>query len=114
MGKHLKRDPNQTQEEKIEASRTWMQRFVAEQWHAVFRGDGKIGYCSCGRPLEKIDEMTYRCSSGFPVYSLREGNVFKDKYGNLYIAALPHDSEAMMQARENTTGTENTGKGKCR
>jgi hypothetical protein len=111
MGR-LKRIPNQTQEQKAEASRTWIQRFVATQWHAVFRGDGKIGYCSCGRGLEKIDDMTYRCESGFPVYSLREGNVFKDKYGNLYIAAIPHDNEAMKEMRENTTGTVNTGKGK--
>ncbi len=108
--KHL----SQEEKEKHEASRTWIQRFVAEKWHAVFRGDGTIGYCSCGRPLEKIDDMTYRCSSGFPVYSLREGNVFKDKYGNLYIAAIPHNDEAMKQTRENTTGTKNTGKGKCR
>ena len=110
----LARDRTLTQEEKFQASRTWMQRFVASKWHAVFRGDGTIGYCSCGRPLEKIDDSTYRCSSGFPVYSLREGNVFKDKYGNLYVAVMPHSEEEAKLLRENETGTENKGKGKRR
>jgi hypothetical protein len=99
-------------QDRAELSRQWMQRFAASQWKAVFRGDGKIGYCSCGRPLERIDASTFRCSSGFPVYSLREGSVFKDKFGQLYIAPIPHNDEQAKHMRENTTETEQTGMGK--
>lgn len=62
----------------------------ASTWHAVFRKDGQIGYCSCGRPLVRISDTEFRCSAGYPQYSLEEGSVFIGKDGMLYIEPKPH------------------------
>ena len=46
--------------------------------------------CSCGRELITLDENTYKCSGGFPIYRFDEGSVFLDKFGNLCIKKLSH------------------------
>lgn len=41
--------------------------------------------CSCGRELIKMDEETYKCAGGFPIYRIASGGVFIDKFGQLWL-----------------------------
>lgn len=41
--------------------------------------------CSCGRELIQLDDDTYKCPGGYPIYRFDEGDVIKDKFGNLYL-----------------------------
>lgn len=41
--------------------------------------------CCCGYELIKQDEMTYRCTGGNHVYHLEDGDMIKDKYGNMML-----------------------------
>lgn len=51
--------------------------------------DGNIT-CSCGRELVKLDESTYRCAAGWPMYRLDEGDIMKDKNGDLLMRQMEH------------------------
>jgi len=46
--------------------------------------------CSCGQALVKLDEFTYKCPGGYPVYRFQEGSVFIDKWGNLMMKKIDH------------------------
>lgn len=46
--------------------------------------------CSCGRELEQVDETTYRCSAGWPYYRMEDGDIIKDKFGNLLLKGKEH------------------------
>ncbi len=61
---------------------------AADDYWAVEQ-DGVLT-CSCGRELEKMDEFTYKCSGGYPVYRFQTGAVFIDKWGNLMIKKIDH------------------------
>lgn len=57
--------------------------------------DAKTGIlkCSCGNKLEKLDDQTYRCPAGYPIYRFEDGTVVFDKFGNILIQEIPHDPE---------------------
>jgi len=61
----------------------------AEQYHLVELKDGTL-HCSCGSILIQMDETTYRCEGGYPTYSLANGEVMYDKFGNLMLKTKPH------------------------
>jgi len=46
--------------------------------------------CSCGEELEKMDDQTYKCPGGYPVYRFQDGSVFIDKWGNLMMKKIDH------------------------
>lgn len=60
------------------------------EWIAVEHPDGSIR-CSCGRELQQVDEVTWRCSAGYPEYRLDKDDLMKDKWGFLYIKGKSHD-----------------------
>ena len=45
------------------------------------------------RPLEKIDENTWRCTGGYPTYHFDGSAVEYDKEGNIIIRHKPHNSD---------------------
>lgn len=49
--------------------------------------------CSCGNELIKMDEETYRCSGGYPIYRFSDGTLIIDKYGNICIKKMGHGGE---------------------
>ncbi len=49
--------------------------------------------CSCGRELIKLDEETYQCSGGYPIYRFDEGTIIIDKFGNLCIKKIKHGTK---------------------
>ena len=51
--------------------------------------DGNLR-CSCGRPLVKITDTVWRCSFGWPVFRLDQGEVMVDKFGRLMMKNKPH------------------------
>lgn len=55
--------------------------------------DGEAMHCSCGRELNKLVDGTYKCSGGFPIYRPDNGEVMKDKNGDIWLKVLPHVSE---------------------
>ena len=55
----------------------------------VVHSDGHVT-CSCGRELLKLDEGTFKCSGGWPIYRLSEGDIIKDKFGNIMMREIPH------------------------
>lgn len=59
------------------------------QYYPVTYKDGRVT-CSCGRELMKIDEHTYQCTGGYPIYRFDEGDIIKDKFGNLMMKAKEH------------------------
>lgn len=60
-----------------------------DDYYSVVDADG-VMRCSCGRELEQIDEDTYRCPGGYPVYRFSKQEVFIDKFGNLMARRKPH------------------------
>ena len=62
---------------------------ASSQWYSVLHSNGKMR-CSCGRQLVKIDDKTYKCEYGYPMYRFDEGEVMKDKFGNLLLKRLSH------------------------
>ena len=58
------------------------------EWHPVIV-DGKMR-CSCGRELVKVDDNTYKCSYGYPLYRMDMGDIIKDKFGNLLFRGKSH------------------------
>ena len=72
----------------------------AKSWRSVVDPDGKLR-CSCGRELVKMDDTTYRCSAGYPVYRFEDGTFIIDKFGNLLIKTeMPHDPPAGGEKKE--------------
>jgi hypothetical protein len=65
----------------------------AKDYKMVTTARGKLK-CSCGRELIKMDEETYKCSGGFPIYRISSGGVFIDKFGQLWLDnGTPHNPE---------------------
>lgn len=62
---------------------------VAKMYFLVMREDGNM-YCSCGAPISKIDDNTYKCSRGWPIYRPEDGEVMIDKFGNTMLKIKPH------------------------
>ena len=63
-----------------------------DEYWSVVDANG-IMRCSCGRELIKMDEHTYRCAGGYPIYRFEDGTVFIDKWGNLMLKASDHGGE---------------------
>ena len=59
------------------------------EYFLVVNQDGNM-FCSCGRSLNKLDDGTYRCSAGWPIYRPDQGEVMIDKFGNLMLKVMPH------------------------
>lgn len=59
-------------------------------YYAVTYPDGTL-HCSCGATLVKMDEKTYECPGGYPVYRFDEGDILIDKFGNLMFRNKSHD-----------------------
>ena len=59
-----------------------------DKYYAVEQ-DGVLT-CSCGRELVKLDDKTYKCPGGYPIYRFDDGSVYIDKFGNLMIKQIEH------------------------
>lgn len=59
------------------------------QYVPVRHRDGRIT-CSCGRELVKLDETTYQCAGGWPMYRMDAGDIIKTKDGQLLMRELAH------------------------
>lgn len=55
----------------------------------VQREDGQLR-CSCGGELIKLDEHSYKCSGGYPIFRPGDGEIIQDKFGNIYLKMKPH------------------------
>jgi len=64
----------------------------ADEYYSVVGEDGRLT-CSCGRELVKMDEETYMCPGGYPVYKFKNGEVVIDKFGNMMFKKKPHREE---------------------
>ncbi len=51
---------------------------------ARVHADGSI-HCYCGAALNQIDETTYKCPEGNIYFRMELGDIFKDKFGNVYL-----------------------------
>lgn len=67
-----------------------VQKAHRNEYYSVVDDKGKMT-CSCGRELIKLDEHTYKCPGGYPIYRFEDGSVFIDKWGNLMLKAIDHD-----------------------
>ena len=56
-------------------------------------GEDGVLRCSCGRELVQLDERTYACPGGYPIYRFEDGEVVLDKFGNLMFKAKSHEPE---------------------
>ena len=63
-----------------------------EDAYFVVERDGVLT-CSCGRALVKMDDQTYKCPGGYPVYRFQDGSVFIDKWGNLMMKKIDHGGQ---------------------
>ena len=63
--------------------------YTNDEYYSVEDKDGVLR-CSCGNELIKIDETTYQCSGGYPIYRIDDNTVFIDKFGNLMIKEIEH------------------------
>ncbi len=66
-------------------------RNEADEYFAVEQ-DGVLK-CSCGEQLVKLDDLTYKCPGGYPVYRFQDGSVFIDKWGNLMMKKIDHGGQ---------------------
>jgi len=60
-----------------------------QEYFLVQREDGQLR-CSCGGELIKLDEYSYRCSGGYPIFRPDDGDIIQDKFGNKYLRMKPH------------------------
>ena len=67
-----------------------VQRTNPDDYYAVVDEKG-VMRCSCGRELVKMDENTYKCPGGYPIYRFEDGSIFIDKWGNLMLKTSDHD-----------------------
>lgn len=58
----------------------------------VQRQDGALR-CSCGRELIKHDENSLKCSAGYPIYRPQDGDMVKDKFGEISLRMKPHKED---------------------
>jgi hypothetical protein len=65
---------------------------VIDKYYLVEDSSGVLR-CSCGRELIKMDEETYRCLGGYPVYRIDDGSVVIDRFGRLMIKKEEEHSE---------------------
>ncbi len=63
-------------------------RNEADEYFAV-EEDGVLK-CSCGEQLVKLDDQTYKCPGGYPVYRFQDGSVYIDKWGSLMMKKINH------------------------
>lgn len=61
-------------------------------YYLVQRSDGQLR-CSCGAELIKNDDQSYVCTGGYPIYRPQDGDIIKDKWGNVYFRQKPHGDE---------------------
>ena len=61
----------------------------ADEYYCVEQEDGTLR-CSCGQELRKMDETTYQCPGGYPIYRFDDDTVFIDKFGNLMAKKIEH------------------------
>ena len=78
-------------------------RSEADEYFAVEQ-DGVLK-CSCGRELEKMDDQTYKCSGGYPVYRFQDGSVYIDKWGNLMMKKIDHGGPNKKNGRRKSKKT---------
>ena len=64
----------------------------SNSYWSVVDADGNMR-CSCGSQLIKLDEHTYKCAGGWPIYRFEDGTVFIDKWGNLMLKTTDHGGE---------------------
>ena len=69
-----------------------VQKTEANDYWTVVDPDGTLR-CSCGRELIKMDENTYKCPGGYPIYRFGDGSIFIDKWGNLMLKTSDHGGE---------------------
>jgi len=61
-----------------------------DEYYSVEDEDGVLR-CSCGSELVKMDEESWRCGQGYPIYKFEDGEVLLDRNGNLMLKGKPHD-----------------------
>lgn len=64
----------------------------ADSYYAVVNSAG-VMICSCGRELEKMDDTTYKCPGGYPIYRFEDGDFFIDKFRNLMFKEIDHEKD---------------------
>lgn len=80
---------------------------IARDYWCVSDDTGKLR-CSCGGELIKMDEYTYRCIHGYPIYTIDNATLFIDKFGNIRLKNIPHGDEE----EKKKGGKKNGGKQK--
>lgn len=63
----------------------------ADQYECTVDEDG-VMRCSCGSELVKLDDTTYKCPGGYPIYRFDDDTIFIDKFGNLCIKNIDHEN----------------------
>jgi len=81
-------------------------RLIAKTYHSVMDNKGRLR-CSCGKELIKMDETTYRCAGGYPIYRFEDGTMIIDKFGNLMIKTEDHNTNNTNNAEENKNENQN-------
>lgn len=77
-----------------------IQQYFSDNGYNDYQEDSGSGYtliqnsegaltCSCGRELIQQDENTYKCSGGYPKYHFDQGDIIKDKFGNILLKEKP-------------------------
>ena len=64
--------------------------YLENDYYSVEGEDGVLR-CSCGAELVKLDDKTYQCPGGYPIYRFDEGEVVLDKFGNLLFKHKSHE-----------------------
>ena len=62
----------------------WFDPYNSKDAHGRI-GDGVTPRCICGYTLHKESEDTWRCAGGNHRYTVKEGTLFIDKFGNVWI-----------------------------
>lgn len=62
------------------------------KYFLVVKENGAM-HCSCGRELLRLDDGSYRCKGGYPTYRPDQGEMIKDKNGEIWLKVLPHVNE---------------------
>lgn len=73
----------------LKPTRVDSDRDKSRQYVPIRHKNGKVT-CSCGRELVKLDERTYRCAAGWPMYRFDDGDIIKTKDGQLLMRQKDH------------------------